>query len=96
MENKFDKMLIEKARQAKSPEELTAIAKENGIDLTQNEAEGYFEQLNMSGELSDEELDSVSGGGCSGWKLCPRCEQPLFNDDGHWYCRSCSYGRKQL
>lgn len=56
--------LIVKARSAKSAEELLALAKENGTELTAEEANAYFEQLSKSGELSDEELDNVSGGGC--------------------------------
>lgn len=64
MEDKFTPELIEKARQANSPEELLALAKENGIELSEDEVKEYFERLNNSGELSDEELDNVSGGGC--------------------------------
>lgn len=57
--------LIEKAKQAKSAEELLAIAKENGIEATEEEAKQYFAQLHpATGELSDNELDNVSGGGC--------------------------------
>lgn len=64
MKSEFTPELIEKAKQAKSAEELLALAKENGIELTENGAKAYFEQLNRSGEISDEELDNVSGGGC--------------------------------
>lgn len=64
MRNDFTPELIEKAKQAKSAEELAALAKENGIDISDDEAEEYFERLNKSGELSDEELDGVAGGGC--------------------------------
>ena len=60
----MNEQLIEKAKAAKSAEELMAIAKENGIELTEKEAAEYFAQLNKSGELADEELDSVAGGGC--------------------------------
>ena len=56
--------LHEKAKAAKSAEELLSLAKENGMELTESEAEEYFAQLNKSGELSDEELGNVSGGGC--------------------------------
>ena len=57
--------MIEKAKAAKSVDELLALAKENEIELTEEEAKAYFEQLNpKSGELSDEDLDSVAGGGC--------------------------------
>ena len=46
MENKFTPELIEKAKSAKTPEELMALAKENGMELTEVEATKYFEQLN--------------------------------------------------
>ncbi|MDE7399063.1 MAG: Nif11-like leader peptide family RiPP precursor [Oscillospiraceae bacterium] len=64
MENKLTPELIEKAKQAKSPEELLALAKEHEFELTEDEAKEYFERLSKSGEISDEELDNVSGGGC--------------------------------
>ena len=35
MENKFTPELIEKAKSAKTPEELMALAKENGMELTE-------------------------------------------------------------
>ncbi len=60
----FNTELLEKAKEAKSAEELLSLAKENGMELTEGEAEEYFTQLNKSGELSDEELDNVAGGGC--------------------------------
>ena len=58
------KELFEQAKEAKSAEELLSLAKENGMELTEEEAAAYFAQLNKSGELSDEELDNVAGGGC--------------------------------
>ena len=66
MENNFTPELIEKAKQAKSVEELTILAKENNIELSEDKAKEYFERLNRSGELSDEELNSVAGG-CKGF-----------------------------
>lgn len=74
MENNLTPELIEKARRAKSPEELLALAGENGIEATEEEARDYFEQLNKSGELSDDELDNVSGGGCGGDNK-PKCRK---------------------
>ena len=56
--------LMEKAKGAKSAEELLALAKENDIGMTEEEAEETFAMLEKSGELSDEELSNVSGGGC--------------------------------
>ena len=61
----MDKNLILKAKEAKSVEELIALAKENGVELTEEDAKMYFEQLTAKkGELSDDELDAVAGGGC--------------------------------
>ena len=57
--------LIEKAKAAGSAEELLALAKENGVEMTAAEAAAYFAQLNpKNGELSDDDLDAVSGGAC--------------------------------
>lgn len=57
------KEMIEKAKKAKSPDEILALAKENDWELTAQEANAYFEQLHApKGELSDDELDDVAGG----------------------------------
>jgi len=57
--------MIEKAKTAKSAEELLALAKDNGVEMTEDEAKTYFAQLNpKSGELDDDDLDNVSGGSC--------------------------------
>ena len=66
MQNDFTPELIEKAKQAQSAEKLIALAKENGTELSEDKAKEYFERLNNSGELSDEELNSVAGG-CKGF-----------------------------
>ena len=58
--------MIEKAKEAKSAEELLALAKKNDIEMTEAEAKAYYTQLNPpSGELDDDELDNVAGG-CGG------------------------------
>ncbi len=62
MANKLTPELIEKAKQAKSAEELIALAKENGAQITEENAKAYFDKLNKAGELSDDELDNVAGG----------------------------------
>ena len=57
--------MIEKAKAAKSVEELLALAKENNFEMNEEEAKTYFAQLNpKSGELDDDDLDNVAGGGC--------------------------------
>ena len=58
----FSKEQIEKAASATSAEELLAMAKADGIELTENEAAEYFSFLHNSGSLSSEELSRVAGG----------------------------------
>ncbi|MBQ3216064.1 MAG: hypothetical protein IJB11_08090 [Oscillospiraceae bacterium] len=82
----FNPELIEKARAAKTAQELQALAKENGWEMTEESAQAYFEQLNKSGELSDEELSNVSGGGCySGDRLVVT----NFHCCDLWACEKC-------
>ena len=54
---------MQKAAACKSAEELQALAKSEGIELTNEEAEAYFAELNDV-HVSDEELDAVAGGKC--------------------------------
>ena len=59
----MNKELLKQAKAAKSAVELLELAKVNSVELTEAEAESYFAQLHQNGELSDEELDNVAGGG---------------------------------
>ena len=68
--------MIEKAKSVNSAEELLALAKENNIKMTADEAKNYFAQLNpKSGELSDDDLDNVAGGACA------ESNQPIKDGD---------------
>ena len=58
----ISKELLEKAKTAKTAEELLAMEKAENIEMTAEEAAKYFAELHKTGELSDEELDNVSGG----------------------------------
>ena len=53
--------LMEKAKMAKSAEELLGIAKANGVEMTEEEANEYYKQI-TSCELDDDLLDGVVGG----------------------------------
>ena len=53
---------IQKAMTANSAEELFAMAKEDGIELTLTEAEEYYSELHKNQELSDDELSAITGG----------------------------------
>ena len=54
--------IIGKAKAAASADELLAIAKENGIELTPDEAAIYYVQFHGNGAVDDDELDLVAGG----------------------------------
>lgn len=77
---------MEKARAAKSPEELLKIAHDNGqLEFTEENARVYFNALNHRGELSDEELD-VSAGGCA-LRAHNQKMVSAVNYCGHWKCK---------
>ena len=59
---KISKELLKKAKTANTAEELLAMAKAENIELSAEEAEKAFAELNKTGELSDEELNNVAGG----------------------------------
>ena len=61
---KLSKELLEKAKTATSVEELLEKASAEGVELSAGQAAKAFSELHKMGELSDEELDNVSGGGC--------------------------------
>ena len=74
---KISKELLEKAKTAKSAEELLEMAKAENIELSAEQAAKAFAELNKTGELSDEELDNVSGG--CGRDYEPSGETPKFH-----------------
>ncbi len=82
----MNKELIAKAKTAKTPKELLTLAKENGIELTEESAKAYFDLFNpKSGEMSDEELESVAGGGCHAKD--GRLIVSAWNDCDEWRCK---------
>jgi len=86
------KELLAKAKETQTAEELLALAKENGMELTQEEAEKYYAKLHQTGELADEELDNVAGGGCSSKLECPECHNTdliYCSGSGSFSCPRC-------
>ena len=60
--NELTKEIIEKAMECKTAEELMALAKAEGIELTKDEAEAYMAEM-ADFELEEATLDRVAGGG---------------------------------
>ncbi len=54
--------LFAKFREAGSPEGVMALAKENGVTVSEETAKKMYESAMAMGELSDDELAEVSGG----------------------------------
>ena len=80
--------LILKAREAKSAQEFLSLAKETGVELTEESAKAYYEQIHKKGELADDELDNVAGGGC--YEIGgDRLVVTLINSCGRWACQDC-------
>ena len=69
--NELTKKQIEKAMACQTAEELLALAKTEGIDLTRDEAEAYLSEMEEV-ELTDAELKQAAGGEC--WNVLP-CKQ---------------------
>ena len=63
--NELSREQIEKAMACETVEELMALAKAEGIELTKEEAEAYFDELSEC-ELKDGDLKHIAGGKKSG------------------------------
>ena len=78
--NEITKEMLEKAMQCNTVEDLIALAKTEGIELTKEEAEAYLAERSDV-ELEGEILKQVAGGGCWGDYLNP--EKGEYNEEGH-------------
>ena len=61
--------MLTAAMQCKDADELVRLAKENGFDITKDEAEAYMAEL-ADVELDEKQLTKVAGGGC--YPDCPK------------------------
>ena len=68
--SKLTKEMLEKASMCQTADELIAMAKTEGIDITAEEAEAYLAELSEF-ELKDVELNRVAGGFCGNDLECP-------------------------
>ena len=67
--------MIEKAKKCETAEELIALAKAAGTEITKEEAEAYLDELEDF-ELDSKALDKVAGGDC--YAECNKDACPLF------------------
>lgn len=92
----MDETFIQKAKSAKSADELLAMAKENGIEMSVDEVNEKFKALHpASGELADDELDNVSGG-CGSIEINGQKYRQIDQSEVHqccdrYICGSCGY-----
>ena len=63
--------LVEKLKACANAEEIQNLARENGLELTRDEAAQAFEIFGKR-KLQDDELDSVAGGGIVQLQPLPR------------------------
>ncbi len=61
--SKLTSEMFAAAMQCKTADELMALAKSGGYEITKEEAEAYFDELSEC-ELKDGELKHVAGGLC--------------------------------
>ena len=61
--NELTKAQVAKAMQCKTADELMALAKGSGFDITKEEAEAYMAEL-ADVELDEAQLNKAAGGGC--------------------------------
>lgn len=57
--------LAGKAKEAESVEDLIKMAQEEHIELTEEDAGRIYNEFHTVGELTDDEINAVTGGGCS-------------------------------
>ena len=63
--NEITKEMLEKAMQCNTAEDLIALAKTEGVELTKEEAEAYLAEMDDV-KLDDTALQQVAGGTSSG------------------------------
>ena len=62
--SKITKEMLAKAAQCETAEQLIALAKAEGFEITKDEAEAYFAEL-ADVELDEKTLRNVAGGTCN-------------------------------
>ena len=61
--SKITNEMIKKAMECDTPDELIALAKTEGFEITKEEAESYMAELDDF-QLNNKDLNKVAGGSC--------------------------------
>lgn len=65
------KEMLAKAAACETPEALIALAKENGVELSVEDAKGCLEKLeDFNVDIADDDMAKAAGGAC--WDICQR------------------------
>lgn len=72
----MNKEIVEAIKKTKSANELKDIASKNGFNLSNEEANKYFDLYHSEGKVGEEELDNVTGG-----STC--INNKHYSDDSH-------------
>ncbi len=67
--NEVSKELLAKAMSCETPEELEKLAKEAGVELSEEQAKAFLAELDEI-DLDLEQMRQAAGGGC--WNDCPQ------------------------
>ncbi len=98
--NEITKEMLEKAMQCKTVEDLIACAKSEGVELTKEEAEAYFDELSEY-ELKDGDLKHIAGGKYTrgSWcnEFCPhKIKKIIFPTVSILLNLSCIYNKRHF
>ncbi len=85
--------LIEKAKNAQSAQDLIALAKDENMELTLEQATEYMKVLHPPmGEIEDGDLDNVAGGAC--YIGDNRLIVTVNHTCKYWKCKKCGGYKK--
>ncbi len=87
--------LIEKAKNAQSAQDLIALAKDENMELTLEQATEYMKVLHPPmGEIEDGDLDNVAGGAC--YIGDNRLIVTVNHTCKYWKCEKCGGHKKMV
>ncbi len=100
----MDKELLKKAKETMTVDELKTLLSESNLNLDEGSVEKLYARIHSDEELSDEELEGLSGGFLGGWPMgkdyrmgeCPRCFEFIeINSTTRWgRCHKCGFEGK--